>query len=441
LALRERIDRFFTPRLILIAGWIWFLAYAFPGFVTADSYTQLRQARGDEPLTDWHPPMMSLIWRYTDKLLAGPFAMLTIQSVAFLLGTYLIVRRLVSPRAAAIVAVVFLILPNNIIVMSVVWKDALMAGFLILGLAALLEDRTRWRVVGCVFIFLATAVRYNALAATLPLVVLLWNRDIAIAWYKRFGVGFAVWLGITGSALLVDHLIVDKHAPVFEIGAAPVDIEGILHFAPDVDIDALKRETPDAPWQPGVDVRQVVDKGYKPYNSFHQILDGGPSSIFTYPTSTAQTDALAALWKRLVREHGAAFLRHRLAVAKAQLECRVSVWHATMTNEQAEAISNHRSRLSPTQKVWVRANQIVTSTKPFRPRLYFALSIVLLAFTRGRRLVAALLLSGLANELLLFAIAPSVAYRYSHWMILCVLLSIILLVIERSRASSRLQPN
>jgi hypothetical protein len=291
------------------------------------------------------------------------------------------------------------------------------------------------------FIFLATAVRYNALAATLPLVALLWNRDLAIAWYKRFAVGFAVWLGITGAALVVDRAVVDQHSEVFAIGAAPVDIEGILHFAPEVDLEALKRETPDVPWRQDVDLRQIVKTGYKPYNSFHQMYDGGPSAIFTYPANTTHTAALTALWKRLVREQRGAFLRHRLAVTKAQLECRVSVWHAPMMGSiEAEWITHHRSALSRTQKLWVRANQKITSTKLFRPRMYFLLSLVLLVFTKRRRLVAALLLSGVANELLLFAVAPSVAYRYNHWMISCVLLSIILLVIERSRASSRAQP-
>jgi hypothetical protein len=432
--LRNALDRFFTPRVTLLVGWIVFLLYAYPGYMTSDSVTQLNQARGVIPRTEWHPPFIAFVWHYVDNIVAGPFGMLVIQSVAFLLGTHFVLVRYMSRRRAAIVASVLLIVPGNIVVMSVVWKDAMMSGFLVAGAAGLFADRLRWRLVGCLFIFLATAVRYNAVAATLPLVVLMWDRDLARAWYKRYAAALAVWAGLTVAAVGVNAVLVQQTEHVFEIGSAPGDIAGTLHYATDVNIDALVRDTPDVPWKRDVDIRKVVATKYKPANAFLYLFDG-EGAIFDYPESDRQAEALAELWKRVVREHPGAFLRHRVAVSKAQLNCRVPVWHEfTMGDVSAEDQTHHRAQYSRLQRAWIAINYTLVATKLVRPRLYFYLSLVLLPLARRRRLAIALLSSGLANELLLFAVAPSIAYRYSHWMVYCAILGAIVLVAERMRS-------
>jgi hypothetical protein len=46
------------------------------------------------------------------------------------------------------------------------------------------------------------------------------------------------------------------------------------------------------------------------------------------------------------------------------------------------------------------------------------------------------LLSGIAHELGLFAVAPAIDYRYSQWMVACALLGLVI-----ATASRRLQPS
>lgn len=62
-SVRAALDRLFTDCVILGVGWALFLVYAYPGYMSADSCSQLNQARGVEPINEWHPPMMSFIWR------------------------------------------------------------------------------------------------------------------------------------------------------------------------------------------------------------------------------------------------------------------------------------------------------------------------------------------------------------------------------------------
>src|SRR3954470_14873666 len=101
--MRRWASRFFTDRIILLIGWLWFLVYAYPGYMSADSLWQLNQARAAN-YNDWHPPMMAFMWRYLDKIVAGPILMLALQSMTFLIGLYVLLSKVMSRRAAAITA-------------------------------------------------------------------------------------------------------------------------------------------------------------------------------------------------------------------------------------------------------------------------------------------------------------------------------------------------
>ncbi|HEY0254389.1 MAG TPA: hypothetical protein VGC41_22835, partial [Kofleriaceae bacterium] len=72
----------------------------------------------------------------------------------------------------------------------------------------------------------------------------------------------------------------------------------------------------------------------------------------------------------------------------------------------------------------------------FRAFIYFVVGLYLLAFVRSR-LAIALLLSGLGCEMSLFVGAPSNDYRYSHWMITCVVICTTVVFGLRYRAGRR----
>ncbi|HMG51837.1 MAG TPA: hypothetical protein VK601_00115, partial [Kofleriaceae bacterium] len=117
-----------TPRtrrnLILGGGWLLALAYAFPGLMSPDSAMQLVQARGGDLIGDWHPPIMAEGWRLLDRLIAGPFGMLVVQTGAFVFGLDALLRRAMRPLAAASLSVAILLLPPVLAPMAVIWKDS-----------------------------------------------------------------------------------------------------------------------------------------------------------------------------------------------------------------------------------------------------------------------------------------------------------------------------
>jgi len=436
--LRELIDRVATARRILIAGWLWFLVYAYPGYMSYDSTWQLSQARHLEPVNDWHPPMMGFIWHFTDALVAGPFPMLVLQSVAFLLGMDVLLRRVMSVRAAAIVAVVLLLVPQNIVVMSVIWKDSQMAGFLVAAIAALFSTQRRWRIAGYVFIFLATAVRYNAAAATLPIVMLQFGWGGTMPWLKRYALGAALWVGITVASFMVNGALVEHHLYPWPTAAAPVDIAGIIRYSPHLDNDELLRDTPGVPWAKTDKIQIRARTWYRPENQFLNITQE-PGQIFNYPTTDEERAGITAAWKKLVFAHPLAFLHHRWSVFWAQLVNNgggAGGVYSGFTNPVYDELLQHRAVHSSVQEFWIHRMEWFDGTLMYQVSLYFALTLLFLPMCRKNRPAFVVLVSGFMHMMGLFAVAPAIDYRYSQWMVACALLGGVLIFATRFRRVS-----
>src|SRR5262245_30939275 len=135
-SLRDRLDRV-SPRAILVAALAIFLIYAWPGFVSLDTYEHFRTARRGI-YGDGHPPAVSHLIRIGELFVAGPAVMLLLQAITLLLGLYFLLRAKMSKRIAAVVASLIFLFPPISGVTGLIGKDGLMAGSLMLGIAALL---------------------------------------------------------------------------------------------------------------------------------------------------------------------------------------------------------------------------------------------------------------------------------------------------------------
>jgi hypothetical protein len=96
------------------------------------------------------------------------------------------------------------------------------------------------------------------------------------------------------------------------------------------------------------------------------------------------------------------------------------------------------TKASPTQR-WLTngAHWTVKWLPMYRPWMYVVLALALLWFARRHRDLFVLLLSGLTIESTYVILAPSADYRYSHWLVICVVLSVITLVARRMAASRK----
>lgn len=147
-----------------------------PGIMTWDAIRQYRQALSGQ-YDDWHPPAMDWLWRQLGAFAAGPAPMLVTQVALYWGGTalwMLAAWRRRQPLAAFVIAALALS-PIVLMLVGTVLKDSLFAGALLLAsglLAAGGRARVPPRVLAAALLVAAATLRFNAVPACLPLLVL-----------------------------------------------------------------------------------------------------------------------------------------------------------------------------------------------------------------------------------------------------------------------------
>jgi hypothetical protein len=422
--------------LILGAGWSLVVLYAFPGLMSSDSTIQLFQARGLDAIGDWHPPIMAVIWRYVDRIVAGPFGMLLLQTGAFLFGLDAVLRRALRPVAAAGVAVGCLVFPPVLAPMAVIWKDSQMAGLLLAGAALILAERRRHRLLGLAVLVVATALRYNAAAATPPLLVLLLNERSGH--WQRYVIGTVAWVIVTILAFGVNRALTERPNYAWHNSVALFDIAGTIRYTPDYSDAEIERDLVGVPLVVHREIRAHCTAAYDP--AAYDALTSGDRRVFDLPADR-ELEPVAVGWRTMVTRHFAGYLRHRWAVFRSVLgfsqHLHTPVWTRFVNDDQAQTTVHVSTQHSALQRGWMAALRWLATTWMFRPHLYAVLLILLLPLCRSQ-LGRAILLSGLLYELGLFVAVPSNDFRYSHWMIVATLVGAVLTL--RSRLDGPARP-
>lgn len=160
-------------------------ALFWPGIMTWDAIRQYGQALSGQ-YDDWHPPAMNWLWRQLGAFGAGPAPLLAVQLALYWGGTALWVQAAWArgQRAAAGAIALLALSPIMLVLVGTVLKDSLFAGTLLLasGLLAALSERRAARIVAALLLFAAATLRFNAVPACLPLLLLAapaaWRRTL-----------------------------------------------------------------------------------------------------------------------------------------------------------------------------------------------------------------------------------------------------------------------
>jgi hypothetical protein len=405
-----------------VIGWVVVVAYAYPGILAYDSLDQLREAR-EHFYTDGHPPAMAAMWSAIDRICPGPFGMLAIQTSCFLAGLYRVLQRALRSHAAAIASSAIAVFPPILAPMAVVWTDAQMAGFLMLGLGLLFERRRSARLLGLASLSLATAMRYNTLAATLPLVVLLFEWPVR-GRIARYAIAFGAWLAITAAAFGFNRAVVDRQMYYWHSSIAVMDIVGTLaHVDDDLPDAELRDDLAGTEILVDRDIHAAIRKHYVSY-SFETLVVGEghlwilPLHRGDLPIPEPRRDAIAGAWRTVVFGHPVAFVRHRLTTFAEVLglssigNANLVVAHRAQDRRQLAELGLPTEYYAAQDWLERRVLQIARGTPLFRPYVYLAIALCLLALCRGHRDAFAILLSGLALEATLVLVAPTTDYRY-----------------------------
>lgn len=427
---------------IVAAAWAFVLAYAWPGIMTIDCFDQLREGRNGV-YTDGHPPIIAVIWRYLDKIVAGPALLYVLQTTAFFVGLYGFFRSLYEPRRAATIAICVALFPPILAPMGVVWKDALMASCLVLGVAGLVSQRRNVKIAALVALWFASAVRYNAAAATLVPIVLLFEWRAGAKWYVRYGSAVAIWIAITASAMWVNAALTDKPMHFWTSSVAVHDIAGTLANVDEtIPDDELRAVFAGTQIKVDADIHQTIRARYKPADFAKLVI--GETPLWDLPimgdvaAPEPQREAVNRAWREVVTSHPGAYLAHRidvyisvLGIPRKNAGIMVPI---TKGQDRLFAIPmklDYRPNFAQNFVQRKIVERIAKHTPLFRGWIYVLLALVLVFLGRKNRLALAILGSGLMLEASLFPFAASSDFRYSHWLVICTALAGV--VIYRSR--------
>ena len=283
-----------------------------PGFMTWDAIRQYDQALNGD-FDDWHPPMMEWVWRRFLSLWLGPAPMLVLQlalewgGLALLAGWALRAGR---PRlAAAIVACGFM--PFALALTGEVLKDCLMAGAL-LGATGLLAWQERsgrpglFAAAGIALLVFASALRFNAFLATVPLCVALLP-PVARRTWPRLAASIVLSAAVMIAALpLANRLIGAKPSDV-SLSLVIFDLGGITAHGGADTFPKLGLADPVA----------ANRRCYNPerWDSYSWWVDPVcPINFVTVQHAFQRTHTNPyAFWLRAVVTHPVAYAQHRLA--------------------------------------------------------------------------------------------------------------------------------
>lgn len=418
-----------TPRRILVGGWLVFLLYCYPGFMLTESADQLIDSRYGQ-IQDVHSAVMTKVWGLVEIVIAGPAGMVFLQSLLLLLGTYFLLRHVLSDRAAAVGAVVALLLPPLVATTSIITPEAQLASFLVAAMAAMASDRLRTRCIGIALAIIAAGMRDGgAVAAAVATIALFrWSKP-------RYDVAIGAAVFVVAAAFALNLWLPTNRTERHEVRLAMSDIVGTLNY------ESARSDADIAKLLGGVSLSSEpnVQARAKEVYGKDRLYTSGDKRVFDPIVTAEQREALEAARGRLTRNAPMSYLRHRIHYFNRVLGLsRSRAWLPVFTRHGEGATdykaTNHLAHSSLLQRVLVRVFTLGHDTFLFRPYFFAVLLFPMLVYAilRRDRLATLLFATGLAYELALFFVATRPTYRDSHALAVMTVLGAITLIASQA---------
>ncbi|WNI26674.1 hypothetical protein [Streptomyces sp. ITFR-16] len=405
-----------------------------PGYLSADSNTQLWQALGDEPMNDWHPPVMALLWRLLIRI-TGDFSAMAAVQAAVLWGSLWALARLTWRRtdsralSLAVLAVGFA--PHIVNLTGVVWKDvhlayALLAVFAIaLTVRELPPDRTRTRwallALGVLFLAYAALVRKNGIPAVIPVFALLvlaaWPAPGRRRWLAAIGVFAAVVVAANGAVSMAA-------APLATRVYAVIPVDDLVHVLTPAQVRTAAEQAGASQDMRERLVAAATDcqKRHITSDAYLQCYPQAEPFDVTYLDRHA--DVLVRMWTQQMPRHWKGYAEYRARVfTKLLFQSNQRFWDGTRVNAGARLHPEvKREPVNDTLRFALR-NYVTGFTRDlpmlFQGWFWLAVSLVLVLrrrwpgpYTRELRLLGG---SSLLYILAYLPTAPESNYRYVYW--------------------------
>ena len=412
-----------------------------PGFMSNDTLYQLRQARGVDPLTDWHPPVMSLLWRLLISLTGTYASMAVVQQVLVWTALFLAavaVHRATGSRVWSLAFLALGLVPHVATFTGVVWKDVQMAQAMLAATALAMPglsgrgraSRLRWVLLPLALLLLVYAllVRKNAVAAMLPMLYLVYRSFFPARSPRALAlvvVGFVV-ASVTASTLITD---LARPAPTYQV--AQIAIDDVIHVLPPAAIE--RADLPPRLRAKLVSAQATCLAKDSLMNNYWTCYGRGEQGSFT---PIADHAALTAAWPGLMLSHLGDYVQYRTEVFTQFLFDNRDQWQEGVI-PNADGITVDNPRLVASLRSYVL--DLGNRNLPWLFGAWFWLVVAAVQSTRWRAsrrstfgvLVPCLGLSSLLYIAAYFPTAPATDFRYVYWPAVAGTLGLLVMALDR----------
>ncbi len=434
----------FPAGLMFVFGWAAYLLLFFPGFMTTDTVHQLLEGRSGQ-ISDWHTPAMTLLFGFVDKIYPGPGGMLVIQVTLIWIALWSFYRIGIAdyaPRLGAMLLVALMFYPAVLGINGAVWKDTLMAGFVVVLAAAVmgaLERPARKWLMTAIALFAGFAVlllRLNGIFLVFPLMAALTlaylpHRGL-LAMLGALTTGAAVSIGLTLSAMALSERLATKHLDAI-LSVAIFDISGTIANLPEGDRqEALFSQLPGALTNGRNAARLAATYNSRDWTAVFRDNPPGFNDVQPFRTTYVagfsaltepERDALFDTWIRSITTEPIAYLTHRTDVFRWVTGFGRYLWQPSLLDpggypETLQAVVAPFSAKTRLQAALEGLFWKLSNYPPYKPWFCLLAAALLLAFQlvwrRDQIVPIAICISVVAHMFGLFLLAPTPDFRYSH---------------------------
>ncbi|MEU8616984.1 hypothetical protein [Streptomyces sp. NPDC048623] len=426
-------------------GWGTALVFS-PGFLSLDSVNQLQQALGKQTLTDWHPPVMALLWRALIELTGRPGALAALQSAVLWSALWVIAWRVwarTGRKGASLAILAIGVAPYIVNFTGVVWKDVEMAFTLLAACAVafvardLPADRTRTRwvllAVGVLFITYAILVRKNAVLAGVPvfylLVRALWPTPGRRKWLISAG-------ALIAAAAVASGVVSAVAKPVETRQLSQVLLDDLVHV---LSVDEVRKAAGEAATTPDFQQAMVTTaQRCKPeanlsdayWRCYPRDLSAGLADLARH------ADELNSMWISEMPSHLPQYAEYRLQVfSKVMFQGRYQFQNGSL--DHIPGIGEPDERRTAMLRYYVVG---MAKDLPILFAGWFWLAVgVTLSIRPGRgRYAMPVRVLGISAALYMAGYLPTVPagdFRYFYWPALAGTLGLVLLWAGRTKAA------
>lgn len=435
---------------VCLSFFILVTAAFYPGFFSADTVSQYRQAVGQLQLSDWHPPVFALVWRFFIKLFHLTGMMLLIQ-MALLWGGVMFLSLTLYERTrsklASIIPVVFIGLsPFVLAIAGTLWKDVHLAVslFFVASLNTYcftlkrVSPRLRYTVlvISALLVVYAASVRHGVALMAVPMLMLVAYVNLETKKQRLIYVVVAFVLSVI-APLCISAVSGAKRMHV----ETAVMLDDVLQLKNTEEIERLKISEKSQEYV--IEMKEECTKREVSNNTWHAC---GLEAARFYQLLENDAASFRNEWIKAVISHPWAYTKYRFSnFFKLVSPDLVYIWHGPGGAQLQEVPKPDNRGLDLIEEHYVLA--LRDYGFGFRPYFWIILSVVGAWWAWRKREIYNIYLpivliyaSGLVFILQYLPTTIAFDYRYSYWLTISTLTATILLgaewLVNRKRAKT-----